>query len=151
MCPPTIAHTQTHTKVHMHRWSSIQQHRHTELQEHQREKKKSFLPVDQEGWHQQHVCVPKLLMLPTLAEPHPPALATPISSIVPVISIECHQAKPYGSKPKSFQINQHCTWVCLIVMKKTQNVELCKDISMVQSHILLQFQRLSVVLFQYSA
>jgi hypothetical protein len=32
------------------------------------------------------------------AEPHPPALATPINSIVPVISIEHHQAKPCGSK-----------------------------------------------------
>ncbi len=49
MCPPTIAHTQTDTKVHMHRSSSIQQHSHTESQKHHREKRRSFLPVDQEG------------------------------------------------------------------------------------------------------
>jgi hypothetical protein len=33
------------------------------------------------------------------AEPHPPAIPTTISSIVPVFSIEHHQAKPCGSKP----------------------------------------------------
>lgn len=52
------------------------------------------------------------------AEPHPPALATPISSSVPVIRIEHHQAKPLWLQTLKLEINQHWTRVCLIVLKK---------------------------------